>query len=88
MSDAMYPPTTREVAQKRRELSPATEEAFQAFSRKVFAEGTLSIKMKQLIAVAVAHVTSVPVLYKRSHQGRAALWSFPRGANGGDLGRS
>lgn len=56
MSDAMYPATTREAAQTRCELSPATEEAFQAFSQKVFAEGALSIRMKQLIAVAVAHV--------------------------------
>ena len=47
MSDAMYPSTTREAAQKRRELLPATEEAFQAFSQKVFAEGALSIRMKQ-----------------------------------------
>jgi hypothetical protein len=41
MSDAMYPSTTPEAAQTRRELSPATEEAFQAFSQKVFAEGAL-----------------------------------------------
>ena len=64
MSDAMYPSATREAAQKRRELSPATEEAFQAFSQKVFAEGALSIKMKQLIAVAVAHVTQCPYCIK------------------------
>jgi AhpD family alkylhydroperoxidase len=64
MSDAMYPSTTREATQKRRELSPATEEAFQAFSQKVFAEGALSIKMKQLIAVAVAHVTQCPYCIK------------------------
>ena len=64
MSDAMYPSTTREAAQKRRELMPATEEAFQAFSQKVFAEGALSIRMKQLIAVAVAHVTQCPYCIK------------------------
>jgi AhpD family alkylhydroperoxidase len=64
MSDAMYPATTREAAQKRHDLSPATEEAFQAFSQKVFAEGTLSIRMKQLIAVAVAHVTQCPFCIK------------------------
>ena len=88
MSDAMYPSTTREAAQKRRELSPATEQAFQAFSQKVFAEGTLSIKMKQLIPVAVAHVTQCPYCIKGSHQGGAAAWSVARGADGGDLGRS
>ena len=64
MSDAMYPSTTREVAQKRRELSPATEEAFQAFSQNVFAEGALSTRTKQLIAVAVAHVTQCPYCIK------------------------
>ena len=64
MSDAMYPSTTREAVQKRGELSPATEEAFQAFSQKVFAEGALSIRMKQLIAVAVAHVTQCPYCIK------------------------
>jgi AhpD family alkylhydroperoxidase len=64
MSDAMYPATTREAAQTRRESSPATEEALQAFSQKVFAEGALSIRMKQLIAVAVAHVTQCPYCIK------------------------
>jgi AhpD family alkylhydroperoxidase len=64
MSDAMYPSTTREAARKRHELSPATEEAFQAYSQKVFAEGALSIRMKQLIAVAVAHVTQCPYCIK------------------------
>jgi hypothetical protein len=39
MSDVMYPSITREVAQKRRELSPATEEAFQAFSQKYSLKG-------------------------------------------------
>jgi hypothetical protein len=33
MSDAMYPSITPEAARKRHELSPATEEAFQACSR-------------------------------------------------------
>lgn len=36
------------------------ENAFQAFSQNVFAEGALSAKTKQLIAVAVAHVTQCP----------------------------
>ena len=60
MSDGMYPSPTREFSQRRRELSPETEAAFQAFSQKVFAEGALSTKIKQLIAVAVAHVTQCP----------------------------
>src|SRR5690348_9924335 len=60
MAEDMYPSSTREIAKKRRELQPETEAAFQAFSQKVFADGTLTAKMKQIIAVAVAHVTQCP----------------------------
>ena len=38
----------------------AIDEAFKNFSRQVFAEGALDVKTKQLIAVAVAHVTQCP----------------------------
>ena len=64
MPEAMYPSATRELARKRRELSPETEAAFQAFSKQVFAEGALSEKVKQIIAVAVAHVTQCPYCIK------------------------
>lgn len=60
MTQDVYPPSTRELAEKRRALAPETEKAFQAFSRQVFAEGALPAKTKQLIAVAVAHVTQCP----------------------------
>jgi AhpD family alkylhydroperoxidase len=60
----MYPTSSRELAQKRRELAPDAEAAFQAFSQKVFAEGALPAKMKQIIAVAVAHVTQCPYCIK------------------------
>ncbi len=60
MSDAIYPRATRESRQRRREHAPESMATFEAFSRQVFAEGTLSVKMKQLIAVAVAHVTQCP----------------------------
>jgi AhpD family alkylhydroperoxidase len=60
MSAQLYPAPTRELAETRRSLAPETEAAFQAFSKAVFAEGALSGKMKQLIAVAVAHVTQCP----------------------------
>jgi AhpD family alkylhydroperoxidase len=60
MSNEMYPKATLELAQKRRELAPKSEAAFQAFSEAVFADGALSNKTKQLIAVAVAHVTQCP----------------------------
>jgi AhpD family alkylhydroperoxidase len=60
MSEGMYQPTTREVAQRRKELAPHTHEAFEAFSKAVFAEGALDERTKQLIAVAVAHTTQCP----------------------------
>jgi AhpD family alkylhydroperoxidase len=60
MSNETYPKATPERAQKRRELAPKSEAAFQAFSQAVFADGALSNKTKQLIAVAVAHVTQCP----------------------------
>ena len=60
MTDSLYPPSSPETAEKRRSLAPETEKAFQAFSKQVFAEGALSAKTKQIIAVAVAHVTQCP----------------------------
>src|SRR5579862_4614122 len=71
MTDTMYPPSSRELAEKRRALAPETEKAFQAFSRQVFADGALPAKTKQLIAVAVAHVTQCP--YCSHGHRRAAL---------------
>jgi AhpD family alkylhydroperoxidase len=55
-----YPAATAALAQRRRQLAPETHEAFQAFSRQVFSDGAVSEKVKQLIAVAVAHVTQCP----------------------------
>ena len=60
MDQSMYPAATRELAKQRTELAPDTMAAFRAFSASVFAEGALSKKNKQLIAVAVAHVTQCP----------------------------
>jgi AhpD family alkylhydroperoxidase len=64
MPDSMYPPATKEIAQKRRDLAPAIQSAFDAFSQQVFADGALPAKTKQLIAVAVAHVTQCPYCIK------------------------
>src|SRR5690349_13892836 len=64
MSDSMYPPLTREIAEMRRELAPDIQAAFDAFSQRVFADGALPAKVKQLIAVAVAHVTQCPYCIK------------------------
>ena len=70
MSDAVYPTPTRELAARRAELAPETHDAFQAFSKQVFADGALPEKTKQLIAVAVAHVTQCPYCI-RGHTGAA-----------------
>jgi len=60
MTDSIYPPSSTETAERRRALAAETEKAFQAFSRQVFADGALPAKTKQIIAVAVAHVTQCP----------------------------
>ncbi len=60
MAESLYHPTTPEVAKRRKELAPHVHDAFDAFSRAVFAEGALPEVTKQLIAVAVAHTTQCP----------------------------
>lgn len=59
-NNPVYPPATRELAARRRELAPEIHQAFDAFSARVFADGALPGKTKQLIAVAAAHVTQCP----------------------------
>ncbi len=49
-----------ELSQKKASLAPNQVEAWRKFSRTVFKEGVLDEKTKQLIAVAVAHVTQCP----------------------------
>lgn len=60
MDKPIYPKTTRELHEKREALAPEIYAAFQSFSERVFADGALPSKTKQLIAVAVAHVTQCP----------------------------
>ena len=56
----IYPSMSRELGMQRTQLAPEADAAFRAFSAAVFAEGALSVKIKQLIAVAAAHVTQCP----------------------------
>ena len=56
----IYPEVSKELVQQRRELAPDTMAAFRAFNQQAFADGALSAKMKDIIAVAVAHVTQCP----------------------------
>lgn len=60
MTQLSFPKATREMAERRRALTPDAEDTFQAFSKAVFAEGALDVRTKQLIAVAAAHVTQCP----------------------------
>jgi AhpD family alkylhydroperoxidase len=60
----IYPQASAELARKRRELAPEPLKAFKAFSAAVFAEGAVPAVTKQLIAVAVAHVTQCPYCIK------------------------
>ncbi len=60
MDQPIYPAVARDLAQKRREPAPAIYGAFRTFSPRVFADGALPSKFKELIAVAVAHVTQCP----------------------------
>jgi AhpD family alkylhydroperoxidase len=66
----LYPHPTRELDERRTRLAPEAALAFRAFSKSVFAEGALAAKTKQLIAVAVAHVTQRPYCI-RSHTAAA-----------------
>lgn len=65
-NDNLYPQVTKELAEKKAALAPRNIEAWRNFSRTVFEEGALPEKTKQLIAVAVAHVTQCPYCI-RSH---------------------
>ena len=39
--EQMYPRATRELAEERKRLAPGPAEAFQTFSKSVFAEGAI-----------------------------------------------
>ncbi len=58
--DCVHHRPTPEITARRKELAPDIHEAFTRFSAEVFADGALPEKVKQLIAVAVAHVTQCP----------------------------
>tara|TARA_R110000868_G_scaffold144150_1_gene362906 strand:- start:29904 stop:30239 length:336 start_codon:yes stop_codon:yes gene_type:complete len=63
-SKDLYPETTKELADKKAALAPKNIEAWRNFSKTVFEAGALPEKTKQLIAVAVAHVTQCPYCIK------------------------
>ncbi len=70
MTQELRPVPSAHLSKRRRALSPDIEKAFSELSERVFAEGELPAKVKELIAVAVAHVTQCPYCI-RGHTRRA-----------------
>ncbi|KRW94112.1 carboxymuconolactone decarboxylase family protein [Paracoccus sp. MKU1] len=60
MADISMPKASAALGAKRHALAPGPDDAFLALSKAVFADGALDKRTKQLIAVAVAHVTQCP----------------------------
>jgi AhpD family alkylhydroperoxidase len=56
----IFPQPSPAISAMRKQLAPDTHDAFLKFGERVFAEGALPVKTKQIIAVAVAHVTQCP----------------------------
>ncbi len=98
-SGDVFPKASKELADKRTALAPEVMEAWNNFSKTAFKEGALPEKTKQLIAVAVAHVTQCPYCI-RSHTRMAikkgasheeimeAIWVATEMRSGGALAHS
>ena len=77
MPTDMYPQSTKEIQERRRALAPQPLNAFHEFSRQAFAEGALSTKVKQLIAVAVSHTTQCPYCIRGHTSGALKAGATP-----------
>jgi AhpD family alkylhydroperoxidase len=75
--ESIYPAATKSLAAQRQNLAPDAAAAFKEFSRSVFADGAISAKTKQLIAVAVAHVTQCPYCIRGHTSGAIAHGATP-----------
>jgi AhpD family alkylhydroperoxidase len=71
MTKPIYPVPSQDLVRERQALAPDIEAAFKNFQTQVFQDGALPGKIKQLIAVAAAHVTQCP--YCISSHTKAAL---------------
>ncbi|MBM4446383.1 MAG: carboxymuconolactone decarboxylase family protein [Chloroflexi bacterium] len=60
MADCHYHKESIAKLGKLYELKPELLQAFMNFDGKVFADGALSTRIKELIAVACAHITQCP----------------------------
>ncbi|MFC2948137.1 carboxymuconolactone decarboxylase family protein [Virgibacillus sediminis] len=59
-TDSLYKKSYFSRITELKEYAPEAFESFFAFNDKALAEGNLSVKLKELIAVAVAHITGCP----------------------------
>jgi alkylhydroperoxidase/carboxymuconolactone decarboxylase family protein len=60
MADCYYHSDDLKKLRKLRELKPDLFQSFVDFDTKVFQNGALNVKTKELIAIGVAHVTQCP----------------------------
>ena len=60
MSEHFYHPDDMKRLRKLRDLKPDLFKSFVEFDTKVFEDGALPTKTKELIAVATAHITQCP----------------------------
>jgi AhpD family alkylhydroperoxidase len=73
----MFPESSPAISARRKALAPKQLEAFQAFSKTVFSDGALPEKIKQLIAVAVAHTTQCPYCIRGHTRGARRSGATP-----------
>lgn len=60
MADYFYHVESSQEQRKLQELKPDLFQAFMDFNGKVFTDGALISRVKELIAVATAHITQCP----------------------------
>ena len=85
--EQMYPEATRQIAEQRNRLAHGPAEAFQAFSKSVFAEGAIPAKDKAVDRGCGRPCDAVPVLHPRPYPCSDAAWDDGRGDHGSYLGR-
>jgi len=60
MAEHYYHSESSKQLRKLRQLKPDLFSSFVDFDKKVFADGALDLKTKEIIAVATAHITQCP----------------------------
>jgi alkylhydroperoxidase/carboxymuconolactone decarboxylase family protein YurZ len=55
------------LIQKKKDLDPERMNAWENFSNVIFREGALSVKTKELIAIASGHITLMSVLHQSAY---------------------